>query len=214
MSVLSIASSRNRAIQATCANAVRRSSVSSFCSRVVKAARIVSFVWPLTAMEKGRYDVPDIETIKRALVAGFEEGLGITVAPGEISEGEEQLARRYFEEEIGTDDYVAEIDNPAADANVLAGSHTGAGGTVDAFIKLEGPSQQRLQRVLLSGDFFVTPPRTVFDLEAHLQGLTLDELMPAIGEFFANSEIDMLSVTPDDFYASITSAIEAGAGHA
>ena len=157
--------------------------------------------------------VPDIESIQRALIAGFEAGLGISVTPGEISAGEEQLALQYFDDEIGTDDYVAEINNPAADANVLAGSHTGAGGTIDAFIKLEGPTQERLQRVLLSGDFFVTPPRTVFDLEAHLQGLMLDEVKPAIGDFFESSEIDMLSVTPDDFYASIASALEAGAGH-
>jgi lipoate-protein ligase A len=158
--------------------------------------------------------VPDIETIKQALVGGFEEQLGITTSPGDITGAEERLARHYFDEEIGTDDYVAEIDNPAADADVLTGSHTGAGGTIDAYVKLEGPMRQRLQRVLLSGDFFVTPPRTVFDLEAHLQGLKLDEVRPAIGQFFADSDIDMLSVTAEDFYASIASALEAGGPHA
>lgn len=158
--------------------------------------------------------VPDIETIQRALVDGFKEGLGITATPGDITEAEERLAGHFFDEEIGTDDYVAEIDDPAADADVLTGSHTGAGGTIDAFVKLEGPQSQRLQRVLLSGDFFVTPPRIVFDLEAHLQGLKLDEVEPAIGQFFADSDIDMLSVTPEDFYASIASALDAGAPHA
>lgn len=159
-------------------------------------------------------DTPGIDTIKRALVEGFEEGLGITASPGAITEAEEQLARQYFDEEIGSDDYVAEIDNPSADRGVLAGSHTGAGGTINAFVKLQGPTRAYLQRVLLSGDFFVTPPRVVLDLESHLQGLRLDEVKPAIGQFFEDSDIDMLSVTPEDFYRSIANAVDGGERHA
>ena len=64
-----------------------------------------------------------------------------------------------------------------------------------------------LQRVLISGDFFVTPPRTVFDLEAHLAGCRVDELDGAVEQFFRDSEIDMLSVAPDDFRASIADAL-------
>ena len=151
--------------------------------------------------------LPDIATIHRALVEGFEEGLGIKTAEGTISDAEEALARQYFDEEIGRNDFVAEIDNPAADAETLGGTHTGPGGTVNAFVRLEGPTSQILQRVLLTGDFFVTPPRTVFDLEAHLQGTRLDEVDKAIDEFFATNAIDTLSVSADDFKASIADAI-------
>ncbi|NNC76660.1 MAG: lipoate--protein ligase family protein [Woeseiaceae bacterium] len=157
--------------------------------------------------------VPDIGTIKRALVEGFEEGLGIVVTPGAISAAEEKLALQHYDEEIGSDDYVAEINNPSADQGVLSGSHTGAGGTINAFVKLQGPTRASLQRVLLSGDFFVTPPRVIFDLESHLQGLRLDEVEPAIEHFFENSDIDMLSVTPDDFYTSIANALDGGGRH-
>lgn len=151
--------------------------------------------------------LPDLDAIRSALVAGFEEGLQIRARTGRISAAEEALAQKYYEEEIGRDAFVAEIDNPSAEAKTLGGTHTGAGGTVDAFVKLEGPRGDILQRVLLSGDFFVTPPRTVFDLEAHLQGARLEEIGPAIDEFFARSDIDMLSVTADDFKASIADAI-------
>ena len=152
-------------------------------------------------------DLPDMATIREALLEGFEQGLGIEVEWGEISPGEESLAKRLFDEEIGTDEFVAEIDDPAADRAVLAGSHTGAGGTIDSFVKLEGPTGQVLQRVLISGDFFVTPPRTVFDLEAHLAGRRLDELDEAIRQFFVANEIEMLSVAPADFQASIADAL-------
>jgi lipoate-protein ligase A len=152
-------------------------------------------------------DLPDLASIKQSLIRGFTERLGISAEPGDITENEEALATRYFIEEFGTDDFVAEIDNPGEQGEVLAGSHTCSGGTIDSFVKLEGPTRRVLQRVLISGDFFVTPPRIVFDLEACLMGLRIDEINPAIEQFFAENDIDMLSVAPEDFQASIAAAL-------
>jgi len=151
--------------------------------------------------------MPDIETIKTALVDGFREGLGIDAQAGTITDGEESLARRYFEEEIGTDEFVAEIDNPGRGSELLEGSCDGAGGTVRAFVKLEGPSLGVVQRVLLTGDFFVTPPRIVFDLEAALAGSRIEEIDTAVRSFFEKSDVGMLSVTADDFVTAIGGAL-------
>ncbi len=156
---------------------------------------------------------PDLEMIKFALLKGFKDVLGIEAEYGEITAGEEALAQQYFDEEIGTEAFLREIDNPAADERVLAGTHTGAGGTIDTFVKLEGPTQSVLQRVLISGDFFVTPPRIVFDLESALAGTYLDEVNAVIARFFETTEVDTLSVTPADFKASIANALEQRAAH-
>ena len=158
-------------------------------------------------------ELPGIEAIKAALVKGFTEGLGIAAEPGEITENEEALANRHFIEEIGTDEFVAEIDNPGDDNETLAGSHTGPGGTIDTFVKLEGPTRRILQRALITGDFFVTPPRIVFDLEAHLAGTRLDEIDAEIDRFFADNDIDMLSVAPDDFKSAIYNAVGEESGN-
>ena len=158
-------------------------------------------------------NTPDLELIKIALLKGFKDVLGIDAEYGEITAGEEELAKQYYDEEIGTEEFLREIDNPAADERVLAGTHTGAGGTIDAFVKLEGPTRSVLQRVLISGDFFVTPPRIVFDLESALQGVRLDEVEPAIEQFFGSTEVDTLSVTPADFKASIANALQQGAAN-
>jgi lipoate-protein ligase A len=155
-------------------------------------------------------NTPDLELIKIALLKGFKDVLGIEAEYGAITEGEEELARRYFDEEIGTEEFLREIDNPAADDKVLTGTHTGAGGTIDAFVKLEGPTQSILQRVLICGDFFVTPPRVVFDLESALAGVRLDEVEPAIEQFFDETDVDTLSVSPADFKASIANALQQG----
>ena len=154
--------------------------------------------------------MPDLETVKRALVDGFSEGLGISATVGDITENEELLAHRHLIEEIGTDEFLREIDNPASQEEVQAGTHTGPGGTIDAFVKLEGPTKRILQRVLISGDFFVTPPRVVFDLEAALAGTRLDEVDATIERFFVDNDIDMLSVAAEDFQKAIGQALASG----
>ncbi len=152
-------------------------------------------------------DLPDMETIQAALVRGFQQGLGIEAAPGDITEAEEALARQYFEEEIGTDEFLREIDDPGGADRLLEGTHTGLGGTINAYVKLEGPTLGILQRVLIAGDFFATPPRVIFDLEAALAGTRLEDLETTVTRFFEESEIGMLSAGAGDFIASINDAL-------
>jgi len=152
-------------------------------------------------------DLPDIETIQAALIEGFSEMLGIEAEPGDITADEEALARRYFDEEIGTDEFLREIDNPGGADRLLEGSYTGVGGTINSYVKLEGPTLGILQRVLITGDFFVTPPRVVFDLEAALAGTRLDDVETTIAGFFEAADVQMLSAGPADFTASILDAL-------
>ena len=152
-------------------------------------------------------DTPDMAAIQDALIRGFESCLGIEAGPGDISEAEEALAQRFFDEEIGRDEFVAEIDNAGGRDRLLEGTHTGVGGTINSYVKLEGPTLGRLQRVLVTGDFFVTPPRVVFDLEAALAGTRLEDIESTVEQFFEETAIEMLSVTADDFIASIADAV-------
>ena len=159
-------------------------------------------------------DLPDMETIQAAMIKGFTRGLGIEAEPGEITEAEEALATQFFDEEIGTEEFVREIDDPGGSDQLLEGTHTGAGGTINAYAKLEGPTLGRLQRVLITGDFFVTPPRVVFDLEAALAGTRIQDVDAVVKRFFEETAIEMLSVGPEDFAAAINDALaRREAGH-
>ena len=153
--------------------------------------------------------LPDLSAIQEAMLGGFARGLGIEPQWGAVTEAEEALAARAFEEEIGTDDFVQEIDDPGAADDVLSATHTCPGGTVSAYLRLEGPSHDRLREVLLTGDFFVTPPRTVFDLEASLRGLPVAELGAAVERFFAEAPVDLLTIAPGDFRSVIEAALAA-----
>jgi lipoate-protein ligase A len=154
---------------------------------------------------------PTIDAVQEALLAGFAERLGITPAHGDITAHEEALAAQLHDAEIGTDAFVTEIDNPDVEADVLTGSHGGAGGTITTYVRLEGARNERIREALFTGDFFVTPPRTIFDLEAALRGVAVARAGAAIETFFALAKTGLLTVKPADFRAAFASAVQAEA---
>ena len=151
---------------------------------------------------------PDIGTLQQALLEGFAERLGITPERGAITAEEEALAARHYDEEIGTEAFVREIDDPGVDSSVRAGSHTGGGGTVTAYLRLEGARGERVREALFTGDFFVTPPRTVFDLEASLRNVPVGEAGVAVERYFAQAQVGLLSLSPADFRAAVEAALK------
>ena len=151
--------------------------------------------------------LPDLKTIYEGLLAGFAEGLGIDPQCGAITSYEEELADKAFREEIGTDAYVEMLDAPAADDTMVSASFIGRGGTVRADIRLEGPQLDLVREVLISGDFFVTPPRVIFDLEAALRGLEVGAVPKAVDDYFARTPADFLSLGPGDIRHVIEMAL-------
>jgi lipoate-protein ligase A len=74
-------------------------------------------------------------------------------------------------------------------------------------MRLEGPAQNRIRAALVTGDFFVTPPRLIYDLESRLRGVYLEDVARVVSEFFQQSDFEVLSVSPEDFIASIEDAL-------
>lgn len=181
--------------------------------------------------------VPDLATIYAALLEGFAEGLGIAPSWGAVSDYEEALADQLYREEIGTEAFVALLDAPQPSASQPGASQPGAsqpgapqpgasqpgapqlgasiasasltrpGGTVRADIRLEGLARDRIREILLTGDFFVTPPRVILDLEASLRGIAVAEAGPAIEAFFARTPAQFLALTPKDLREVVESAL-------
>ena len=150
---------------------------------------------------------PGLATIQAALADAFCEHFGLTAAAAAPEPFERELAQRLHDEEIGTQDFVEGIDAPAAARGTLCGRRVCPGGTVTTYLRLEGPAQNRVREALITGDFFVTPPRVIFDLESRLRGVFVDDLPAAVEDFFGDAGIEVLSVTPADFIASIRDAL-------
>lgn len=150
---------------------------------------------------------PSLAEIQTALVSAFAERFELTMEPEELSGEERAQATILYREEIGTDDFVGEIEEPDAARGRLAGRRSSPGGTISSFLRLEGPAQNRIREVLITGDFFVTPPRVVFDLESRLRGVYLEDLADVVQDFFKQTGVEVLSVSPEDFIASIENAL-------
>jgi lipoate-protein ligase A len=150
---------------------------------------------------------PPIPEVKEALLDGFGERLGIAVEPSDITPAEEETCQQLFDEEIGTDEFVYEIDDPNSPADVVSGSFTGKGGTINAHIRLEGPLQDRIREIVITGDFFVTPPQTIMNLEAALRGVELAEVEAELEAFFGAAQVGLLTAAPADFAAAIDNAV-------
>jgi len=151
-------------------------------------------------------ETPGLPEIQSALAASFAQSFGLQVVPGELTKEERAQAEIIFREEIGTDEFVGEIDEPEKARGRLTGRHISPGGTITSYLRLEGPAQNRVREALITGDFFITPPRIIYDLESRLRGVFLDELADVVQAFFQETETEVLSVSPEDFIVSLQAA--------
>jgi len=152
-------------------------------------------------------EAPSIEAVQDALLAGFAERLGIAPVRGEITQLEERRAERHHDEEIGTDGFVAEIDHPETGDGVRSATVASPGGTINAHVRLEGEGRARIREVLFTGDFFVAPPRVIFDLESALRGVGVEDAGAAVRVFFSRADIGLLSASPADFALAVENAM-------
>jgi len=150
---------------------------------------------------------PGLPVIQQSLAEAFARRFGLQGVPGELSPAELEQAQHLHREEIGTEAFVNEIDEPPTARGDLAGTRLCPGGTIRVYLRLEGPAQNRVRAALITGDFFVTPPRLVYDLESRLRGVYLDDLPDVVREFFAQAGAEVLSVSPDDFIAAFQQAL-------
>jgi len=152
-------------------------------------------------------NTPGLPVIQEALARAFATRFGLEAVTGELGPAELEQAQALYREEIGTDAFVNEIDEPSAARGDLVGRRASPGGTITAYLRLEGPAQNRIRAALVTGDFFITPPRVVYDLESRLRGVYLEDVADVIRAFFERAGVEVLSVSPDDFIAAFQDAL-------
>ena len=151
---------------------------------------------------------PPIADIEKAVLAGMVDGFNFAPTSGKFSTEEERLAQACYDDEIGTDDFLYEIDSPDKEHKVFSGTHQSAGGTITSHIRLDGAKNDRIREVLITGDFFVTPPRVILDLESKLRGQWVKDVEKTTLDFFAESNVEVMSAQPQDFIMSFDAALK------
>ena len=151
--------------------------------------------------------LPSPEEIQAALLAGLSEHLGLAPWRGEPTAFEETLAARLHDEQFGTEEFVHLLDAPAEDPQLVSSTLVRRAGSVRADLRLEGPARGRIREALISGDFFASPSRIVFDLEASLRGIEVAQAAEAVDAFFARTDCELGGLAPQDFREAVLGAL-------
>jgi len=149
---------------------------------------------------------PDVGQIRRNLTEAFESEFDVEFHEDELTLSEHaryQVALR----EIDTSDWIALASRPASGMPILEAVQKFAGGLLRVATSFDTLTQT-LRQVWFTGDIFVSPRRTIADLEAALRDTPLDKLESRIRAFFTDRQVDMLSLTPDDFIAVLRLALK------
>jgi len=147
--------------------------------------------------------VPPVAEIQAALLEGFGE-LDLDPCWSEATEYEEQLARRLYDEQLGTDEFVRSLDAPAEGGDLVSATLVRKGGALRADLRLE---RGRIREALVTGDFFLSPARALLDLEAALRGVAAAEAGAAVEAFFARSAGELVGLSPLDFREVVQGAL-------
>ena len=150
--------------------------------------------------------VPPLERVKNCLADAFAQEFGVSFTPGELVAAE--LARYHGAlAEIDRPDWVYLIDRPAADLPLLEAVRKFPGGLLRVSLAYDVRAET-IRQIGFSGDFFISPKRTVADLEAALRGAPLAGIEARVDDFFARSPADLHLLAPGDFAAIIRLAVK------
>ena len=149
---------------------------------------------------------PDVALVKRYMTEAFESEFEVEFGEGDLTLSEHtryQVALR----EIDTPDWIHLVARPASGMPTLEAAQKFAGGMLRAAVVFDTLTQT-IRQVWFAGDIFMSPRRAIADLEAALRDTPLDRLDPRVRSFFSGREVDMLSLTPDDFVAVVRLAVK------
>lgn len=171
--------------------------VQSFKERVVSLREVLGYVPPLAE-------------VKKAMAEGFAEVLGVEFVPGELSEREREMLERelpYFQSE----EWIRGQRAFRQESRLATVDHKAPGGLIRVSL-LHDRARRRIKSVMITGDFFAYPERSILDLEAYLKNASAqpEELKERVFSFFAENRVKTPGIDPEDFYKAIWAALSVG----
>lgn len=149
--------------------------------------------------------VPSLPQVKMALTDAFSGEFGVAFADGALSASEQA---RYLTAlaEIASPEWLDQVKNPVSDMPLREAVRKFSGGMLRVTLAYD-ERRKRIAQAWFSGDFFVSPRRTVSDLEAELRNTPAERAQEIVLGFFSGRAVDMLLLEPDDFAAVILQAL-------
>jgi len=143
--------------------------------------------------------------VQQQLAAAFAAEFDVAFAQGELTEQEQNRFDTALAE-IDCEDWVHLQRRPDTERPVLEAAIKFPAGLVTARVNYDA-ARSRIQQLWFTGDFFVSPRRTIADLEAALRDSDARAVRQNVETFFAARAVDMLGLRAEDFSAVIEAAL-------
>ena len=163
--------------------------------------RVTCLKWEL-----GR--VPTSDELKILLKEGFEKEFNIVLKNDELTK-EELLLFNQKLSKFQSQEYINKIKQPKEEQQMITSIYKADGGIIRISMVVN-LSDNRIQSLLITGDFFAYPKRAIFDLEFSLKDIPIDSafIECKIRDFFKNTKPEIPGVIDTDFINAINKALE------
>ena len=152
--------------------------------------------------------VPDINELKKILKESFEKEFNIVLEQGELTEAEKLLFKEK-KNKFESQGHINKIKLPKDDQQMIYSIYKTDGGLIRISLMIN-LSYNRIQSIVITGDFFTYPPRTIFDLEAELKDIAADReiIEEKIKDFFERNQPQIPGISSSDFVNAVNKALE------
>ncbi len=148
---------------------------------------------------------PGRDVVVTLIADALAKEFDVEMSVGELNSEEQQLYNEALAQ-IDHPDWVDMLTHPASDRPVLTAVHKFGGGLLRVNIAYD-IAHHRMKQVWFSGDVFISPRRTLIDLEAVLRDSSAERMETIVREFFQTRTVDMLGLTPADIVSLLSQAI-------
>jgi len=179
-----------------------------FRDKVAKSMR----EW-VTCLSRELKHIPPVDEIKKLVVEGYEQTLGIRIARSEPTETEYNIWEEEVKPKHSSSDW---LFIPDSDQEELVGGRAVKIADGVKVIEVEHKAKKlikvraqligtRIVDIKISGDFFVVPEGALASLEAILKDAILEreDLLARVQDFYNKSEVETPGMTPEDFVEAI-----------
>jgi len=159
-------------------------------------------------------EVPDRATIHGALEMAFAQMLAPTpLVPGPLLDQElealEEALPRFRSEEYVLGRTATRQDRGGG--RLLKSLFPTESGVLKVLVRT-GRDPRRILAARIDGDFFCSPRRALYDLEAQLKGVHRDRVREEVEGFFRTHDLEIAGMGPDAIAASLLEALERAEG--
>ncbi len=171
----------------------------------LRRKEIASLRERVTCVERELGRVPSRDEFKNAILAGFKEVLGLTFEQGKLTRKEVQRINSACEYFL-SNDWVHKIEYPEGTQGMLNYTHRRKGGIVRVSM-IVNAVDKILRSTMIYGDFFISPPAVLMDLERLLKNIRMEPkgIEDIVERFFAEreEEMEIVGLSKEDFLSGV-----------